>query len=156
MAKRKGLHRVQKNLGSQSSENDTRNQPYLMPKTPVYEDTAEELKLKDPFEKDTGEDTSHEKLAEHNVELAHERKERNEQATREDTDVADLDYARRIQKEARLRELQAGAMRRAAGTDDKSDDKQARALDDLLEDAIRNDPGFTVDDVEDAVDDLMP
>lgn len=124
-------------------ENTAKEQPYLMPGTPEYEEYQRDLK-----EHIKQDDEWHDKLEDHNENHSERLQNRNDESDGLDTNQSKREYQKHIAKESQFGKVKADAVSAALLTKTPDDDERARKakLKDL-EDLIY-DNGVTQDNFE--------
>lgn len=119
--------------GKKMQDNDTKEQLYLMPGTPEYEERQEDLKMHDPFKPD---DDWHNEREQVNQSHTREMKKKQDE-DKEDAPTGYSHYQHRMAKEEQFSDVKKTATSMALATETKEDDKAAehinrRGLEDLV------------------------
>lgn len=121
-------------------ENTAKEQPYLMPGTPEYEERQEDLKLHDPFRPD---DEFHVQLEERNESHAEDLRDANKEHTEENKGGGKHNYEVSIRKDTQFSQLKKEAAEAARATKTLADDAKAHRLTPEQVEAMVNDNGVT-------------
>lgn len=111
--------KIRKNNKKVNWENDTKEQPYLMPGSPEYEEYQNDLRMHDPFRPD---DAWHDELEEHNEEIQVHTPNPAEQNTSRWKSI------RQQSKRVRFETAKKETMKAAALTESQADDKKASKM----------------------------
>lgn len=109
--------KIQRNNRKTNWENDTKEQPYLIPGSAEYEEYKNDLVMHDPFRPD---DVWHDELEERNEEVTAPRK-----LDEADGNTSRWKSIRQQSKRVRFKEAKKETMDAAALTESKDDDKKA-------------------------------
>ena len=115
------------------NDNDSREQPYLMPGAPAYEQRQEDLQMHDPFRPDDEWHNEREVMNQSHASLMQKKHEK----SKGNSPTGNLQYRHRMAKEDQYKEVKHEAMDLALTTETKEDDKIAesinrRGLEDLV------------------------
>lgn len=121
-------------FGSQKmQDNDTKEQLYLMPGTPEYEERQEDLRMHNPFKPD---DDWHEQVEQVNQSHAAQMQKKRDE-DKDDAPTGYSHYQHRMAKEDQYSDVKKAATEMALQTETKKDDEAAesinrRGLEDLV------------------------
>ena len=121
-------------------ENTAKEQPYLMPGTPEYEELQEDLKLHDPFRPD---DEFHAELEARNEDHPEDLEEGNEARAAENNGGGKHNYEVSIRKHTQFDKLKKEAEAAAVATKTLADDARAHRLTPEQVEAMVYDNGVT-------------